>query len=611
MSYRTFKRVLGETSLERKCRFLFGASLLVLILTTFLLVESETSQIIHDKPRSSGRHLAGSVLRALHSEWLSPAEQRAQIQEMNEDMEGLDYQWSILSLDGLDRPYSKLPSDRRETEILNELQRLYRQRFQPPIDPAQSASGEEQSFDFTSEEIVPKETQIYETFKHDAPVCYLRKMDVLGEHRYYQPVYWQESCLSCHRMIDSEALGDLATDLSAPTSQVLASLPFRVVRIDLKSQPMNRNINRIRAFLIAMAIVTVFLSMIALYIVVRYVIVKPLQHLQEVSEQVEQGNYQARAQIETRDEFEDLAGSFNRMLRHLVDTQGELQEANKQLDLKVDELAQANMQLFELNRLKSEFLANVSHELRTPLNSIIGFSDVLQNIDTLAPKQKRYASNIGNSGRVLLEMINDILDLAKMESGKMLVRPSEFSISAVALAQIDVVQGLAVEKNLGINFECPEDLPDVFQDQAKVQQILTNLLSNAIKFTPDGGRITVTIKPIYDEGDETQPQAFTLTVADTGIGIAEEDHDVIFEKFRQATPVRGQDNLTREFSGTGLGLSIIRELCNLLGGEVTFVSQLGHGSAFTVRLPWTLRMPPRALGDDFESLPDVAVPRVG
>ncbi len=400
-------------------------------------------------------------------------------------------------------------------------------------------------------------------------------------------MYWKESCLSCHKLIHSEYLGDLATAADADTNELLRRMPFRAVRVAMPNRPIQRAINRIRAFLLAMAIVTVFLSMIALYIVVRYVIVKPLQHLQDVSEQVEQGNYSARAQIETRDEFEGLAGSFNRMLRHLVDTQGELQDANVQLDSKVDELAQANMQLYELNRLKSEFLANVSHELRTPLNSIIGFADVLKNLASLNEKQKRYANNIGNSGRVLLEMINDILDLAKMESGKMQVRPSEFSVASVAQAQIDVVQGMATEKNIDISFACRDDLPDVFQDQAKIQQILTNLLSNAIKFTPDGGRITVSIDARYEDDPEV-PERLLITVADTGIGIAEEDHDVIFEKFRQAKSHKGTDNLTREFSGTGLGLSIIRELCKLLNGEVTFTSQLGHGSAFTVNLPWSL-----------------------
>ena len=172
-----------------------------------------------------------------------------------------------------------------------------------------------------------------------------------------------------------------------------------------------------------MAILTVFMAMITLYLIVRYVIVKPLKHLRDVSDDMSRGKMEVRAEIHTNDEFEELAHSFNRMLRHLTDTQAELRRVNKDLDGKVDELAQLNMRLYEMNRLKGDFLANMSHELRTPLNSIIGFSEVLQGIESLNDKQKRYAANIQKSGRVLLEMINDILDLAKMEAGKMEVRP--------------------------------------------------------------------------------------------------------------------------------------------------------------------------------------------
>ena len=159
--------------------------------------------------------------------------------------------------------------------------------------------------------------------------------------------------------------------------------------------------------------------MVTSYAIVRYVIVKPLRHLRDVSDAISRGNIALRADIHTGDEFEELAVAFNRMLRHLVTTQEELRQVNVNLDGKVDELAQANMRLYELNMLKSDFLATMSHELRTPLNSILGFSEVLGSIDALDDKQKRYVQNIQKSGRTLLEMINDILDLAKIESGKM------------------------------------------------------------------------------------------------------------------------------------------------------------------------------------------------
>jgi signal transduction histidine kinase len=331
--------------------------------------------------------------------------------------------------------------------------------------------------------------------------------------------------------------------------------------------------------LIAVAIFTVFVAMIALYVIVRYVIVRPLKHLREVSDSIIQGDSEQRANIRTNDEFEDLAESFNRMLRHLTEAQSELRDVNTDLDNKVDELAQLNMRLYEMNRLKGDFLANMSHELRTPLNSIIGFSEVLQGIDALDEKQRRYAQNIQKSGRLLLEMINDILDLAKMEAGKMDLRPSEFMLETVVQAQCDMMRSLTEEKNIDLEVQVSGKETPLYQDQAKVQQILTNLLSNAIKFTPEGGRITVAAR--RDSQDQLE-----ITVTDTGVGIAEEDQEVIFEKFRQGTAAFGGDNLTREYSGTGLGLSILKELCKLMEGEISFESSLGIGSTFRVVLPW-------------------------
>ena len=263
------------------------------------------------------------------------------------------------------------------------------------------------------------------------------------------------------------------------------------------------------------------------------------------------------------------------MLHSMTDYQNKLQQVNVDLDAKVDQLAQLNMRLYEMNRLKSDFMANMSHELRTPLNSIIGFSEVLQDADSLTDKQRRYAHNIRKSGRLLLDMINDILDLAKVESGKMDVRPVEFPIDAIVNAQCDMVRSLSEEKNIDLEVNIGGEHPPMYQDQSKLQQILMNLLSNAIKFTPEGGRILVSAFPDVKGRLE-------LSVADTGIGIAEEDHKIIFEKFRQSSQTVGEGNLTREYSGTGLGLSIVKELCKLLGGEIALESDLGKGSIFKV-----------------------------
>jgi two-component system sensor histidine kinase BarA len=242
-----------------------------------------------------------------------------------------------------------------------------------------------------------------------------------------------------------------------------------------------------------------------------------------------------------------------------------------------------------MNRLKGDFLATMSHELRTPLNSILGFSDVLGSIQSLDDKQRRYVENIRSSGRMLLEMINDILDLAKIEAGKMEVRPSSFALEPVISAQCDMVRPLAERKRIELSFSVAPGLEAVEQDMAKVQQVLANLVSNAVKFTPEGGRVDVAARLAEEPSGE-----FLIEVADTGVGIAEEEQQAIFEKFRQGRVFQGGDDaMTREFSGTGLGLSIVRELCRLLGGDVTLASQLGRGSRFTVRLPLRLAAPDR------------------
>jgi signal transduction histidine kinase len=303
-----------------------------------------------------------------------------------------------------------------------------------------------------------------------------------------------------------------------------------------------------------------------------------------VSDAVREGDVSQRADIHTGDEFEELAAAFNRMLRQLLRQQDELQDVNVELDGKLDQLAQANMRLYELNRLKSDFLATMSHELRTPLNSILGFSDVLSTIDKLDDKQKRYVGNIQRSGRMLLEMINDILDLAKMESGRMDIRATEFPIQLVLAAQCDMARPLTERKNIDLDCHVGQNLPPLVQDQAKLQQILNNLLSNAIKFTPEGGRITVS-------ADRDEQGRLKLEVADTGIGISDDEQQMIFEKFRQGTAAAPTgDTMTREHSGTGLGLSIVRELCRVLGGEVSLRSSLGKGSTFSVELPWELNL---------------------
>lgn len=550
MSYRTIKRALGETNLERKCRMLFGICLGILICLAFLAVANIAEGLVEKKAEQVGHDYANIALFLLHWKSWDNSKNREYIDHMAEELVSLESSWDILSHgqdkgEWLNTELWKRPEGEEEKQLVKEL------------------------YDDWQKELAGARE----------PVFRARPQPATGKYSYYQAVYFTKNCLSqCHWKVSD--MGAIAAS-EASTTNDLAQQPFRVTKVTLPYKDTQQAIAYTRAVLIAAAILTIFLAMIALYVIVRYVIVKPLNHLRDVSDAVSRGKTELRAEIHTNDEFEELADSFNRMLRHMTDAQTALQDVNRDLDTKVDELAQLNMRLYEMNRLKSDFLANMSHELRTPLNSIIGFSEVLQGIESLNDKQKRYALNIQKSGRVLLEMINDILDLAKLEAGKMEVRPTEFRIGAVVSAQCDVVRALTEEKNIDLEVRVSEDEQPMCQDQSKIQQILTNLLSNAIKFTPEGGRITVTARC----NDRLNLE---MSVADTGVGIPDEDREIIFEKFRQSKSVLGKDGLTREYSGTGLGLSIVKELCKLLGGEISFTSELGKGSTFTAVLPWTL-----------------------
>jgi two-component system, NarL family, sensor histidine kinase BarA len=291
-----------------------------------------------------------------------------------------------------------------------------------------------------------------------------------------------------------------------------------------------------------------------------------------VSDTIAAGELNVRSEIQTGDEFEDLSHAFNRMLRNLVAMQDRLRKVNNDLDQKVDQLAQANLALYESNQVKSDFLATISHELRTPLHSVLGFSEVLQSSPGLSEKQGRWVSNIRDSGEQLMRLIADILDLARIEAGKMQASVTTFDVVDACEGQLAMFRPLAEKKNIQLRGAYAEGIPKLRQDLGKIQQVLNNLLSNAIKFTPEGGRVTLRA--------DTDGTHVVLTVQDTGVGIAPEEQELVFEKFRQAGNL-----MTREHGGTGLGLSIVRELCKLLGGEVTLTSELGRGSTFTVRLP--------------------------
>jgi signal transduction histidine kinase len=289
---------------------------------------------------------------------------------------------------------------------------------------------------------------------------------------------------------------------------------------------------------------------------------------------VSQGDHSTRSQIATGDEFEELSRAFNAMLTHLQTSENELRTINRSLDTRMDELAERNVALFEANKIKGQFLAMVSHELRTPLTSIIGFAELLREAATAqGGRALRYAENIVSSGRMLLGLINDLLDLAKIEAGKLDLHIAATDMGELLRNLVDFVRPLADKKSLQLVAEIPAEPLLITSDPGRIQQILYNLLSNAVKFTPMGGLVEVKLTGLPDD-------LVAVSVRDTGIGIPAEKLPHVFERFRQL-----DDSMTREHSGTGLGLAISKELVTLLRGAISVTSEVGKGSTFCVTLP--------------------------
>ena len=344
-----------------------------------------------------------------------------------------------------------------------------------------------------------------------------------------------------------------------------------------------------RIFILTAGTAGILLTIIVFYFILKKLIFSPVRKLRTTVERVQAGDLSTRSDLSTGDEFEGLSQAFNEMLDRLERGRDQLEQMNRNLDLKVDELAEVNVGLDEANRLKSEFVASVSHELRTPLNSIIGFAELLQELatssddasDPASDKRQRYLGNIVSSGRDLLEMINDLLDMAKIESGRMEVDVEPTSIADVIEGLTRIMAPQAESRSITLGLDVASSLPMVDTDAGKLQQILYNFLSNAIKFSPEGGTVLIGAERVTGR---RVGQRVRIRVQDSGPGIPADMQDVIFEKFRQIDGTH-----TRTFSGTGLGLAICRSLAEMLGAEVSCTSEPGHGATFYVEIPVVYR----------------------
>jgi signal transduction histidine kinase len=341
---------------------------------------------------------------------------------------------------------------------------------------------------------------------------------------------------------------------------------------------------KLRATILSAMVTAVLLAVLAGWLMSRQ-IEKPIRQLAGASEKVAQGDLSLSVDVKSSDEIGILAHSFNQMVLSLRKSRDELQQWGKKLERRVKqrtadleqksrELSKANVRLEELSQLKSHFLANMSHELRTPLNSILGFSEVLQDkmFGALNEKQEQYVNYVMESGQHLLSLINDILDLSKIEAGKIEIELAELRIGDLLKDSLTMVKEMALKHGIELGLKLEDEIPEIFADERKVKQIVFNLLSNAVKFTPDGGRVG--IEAVKEQED------IRVTVWDTGIGIKEEDKGKLFKEFQQL-----DSGANKRYQGTGLGLALSKRLVEMHGGRIWVESEPGKGSRFSFTLP--------------------------
>ena len=447
------------------------------------------------------------------------------------------------------RQFSLLP------ERLHHQPRFLRLNFDPN-DPA-SALNEAN--------VDPFVAKAFKTFLRD-PKCNFVYRTVEGEEAQYfayaHPVRITQSCLNCH-------------------DECKTARPYRenelagIITVSLPTEYTDQQLMLNRWLIIAAGALAGILAILVFHVISHKFILSPIDDLRSMALRVADGDLGVRSTVQTGDEFEQLSDNLNTMLDRLRASQQELTKANRLLDVKLGEMAETNVALYEANRVKSEFLANVSHELRTPLTSIIGFAELLREGPQGAGdgRAARYAENILISGRILLEIIDDLLDLAKIEAGKVELQLEPVRVEELCSTLMDFTRPVADKKSIRVEFQADESFPILITDRGRLRQVLFNLLSNAIKFTPENGQVRLLARRL-DQGQ------VRLAVSDTGPWIAPENQQIIFDKFRQT-----DQSATREHHGTGLGLAIAKELTYLLGGEIGVDSQPGQGATFWVQLP--------------------------
>jgi signal transduction histidine kinase len=301
-------------------------------------------------------------------------------------------------------------------------------------------------------------------------------------------------------------------------------------------------------------------------------VVRPLETLRNGVERIGGGDMNARLDLKTGDEIEVLADEFNRMTDNLREAYSGLE---KKVEERTHELALANERLKELDRMKSDFVSNVSHELRTPLTAIKGAADLMlrEVAGPLTEKQTHYLTRVRSNTQHLAGLINDLLDLSKIESGRIEVKSSRVPLSGLVHEVVEALRPVAAEKVIALEATIRERSLLVWADRDKINQVLMNLIGNAIKFTPVHGRVTVS-------ASRNGAESVQVSVSDTGPGVPPDEKEKIFAKFYQIAKVNGENS-----KGTGLGLAISKALVELHGGKIWVESAVNDGSTFFFTLP--------------------------
>jgi two-component system sensor histidine kinase BarA len=517
---------LWPLSLAEKCRIAFGAAVVLILALALLLPYIWMGQLTKKILLDSDKARAETLLFRRHF----------QVQASGETaLPPLDNTGSLLDARNSEICWIRFTNEEEQLQQLTEEQKMM-------IDSLRSEKGREDDIR-------------------------LRRRKGILQSTYVRIFRATDSCINCHNPQGSAS----AFSRNEPIGAVVVQ--SRGLRGEI-----SRTVLMNQFWIIVAGLIAGTGAFVAFYWITQRVILRPIRQLRAIANNVAEGNLDIRSAIRTGDEYEKLASAFNHMLDRLQAAQEKLRLANKQLDAKIAELSERNIDLFKANKIKGEFLANISHEFRTPLNAILGFAEILREKPDVLKKDKgrRYAENIIASGNSLLNMINDLLDLAKTEAGKMELHIETTFVPELCKSLVGHFSALTKKKKIKVKLVVDNNIPPLMTDAGKVQQILYNFLSNAVKFTPERGRIEIRTQ-MPDE------KTVRISVADTGCGIAESDKAKIFEKFRQA-----DGSITRQTTGSGLGLAISKELATVLAGSIGMESELNKGSTFWLDIPVTL-----------------------